>query len=313
MVTGGLYEKYIDRLSERDEKASKGDYGRLLIIGGSVGMAGAAFLSGYAAFKSGIGMVRYYGPDDNRMILQTLLPEAMYETESRSCQPASAGSPVLDFPEFSRALSWADYIICGPGLSLNESARKKTRFLFESDLSEKKLVLLDADCLNIISEMKYPLKALSGKRNADGKKTNIVITPHVGEMSRLTGSHVSIIRKSPEKTALEFSAENNCVTVLKDAVSYIASPEGIIYRNNSGHAAMAKAGSGDVLTGVIAGVTAVTGADAFEGAALGDFIHGKAGEFAAEKKGVHSVLARDIAESAGCVIGYKGEYNVKSL
>lgn len=313
MFTEVLYEKYTDKLSLRDFNASKGDYGKLLIIGGSPGMAGAAFLSGYAAFRSGIGMVRYYGPEENRVILQTLLPEAMYDSESRSAQPVPAGSAVSYPEDLKKALSWADYIVCGPGLSKSESAYKKVRFLFSCDLSEKKLVLLDADCLNIISERRLPLRVLSERRNASGRETNIVVTPHVGEMSRLTGAGIKDIKASPAETALLFSKENNCVTVLKDAVSFVSSPEGTVYENNSGHAAMAKAGSGDVLTGVIAGICAVTKAGAFEGAALGDYVHGKAGELASERKGAHSVLARDIADSVSGIIGYKGNLYGKSL
>lgn len=313
MYTDVFYEKYIQRLTERDLNASKGDYGRLLIIGGSFGMAGAAFLSGYAAFRSGMGMVRYYGPEENRVILQTLLPEAMYTSESRSIQSVPTGSVVSCKEDLKAAVSWADRIICGPGLSKSENAVEKVRYLFSIDLSDKKLVLLDADCLNIISDRRLPLKVLSEKRRNTGKETNIVITPHVGEMSRLTGKSIKDIKASPSETALLFSEENSCVTVLKDAISFAASPDGRICENNSGHPAMAKAGSGDVLTGVIAGINAVVRADAFESAALGDYIHGKAGKAAAAVKGAHSVLARDIADAVSGIIGHKGDNDGKSI
>jgi len=288
--TADLLEKYEYRLLNRELTASKGDYGKLLIIGGSPGMSGAAFLSGLAAFRSGIGMVRFFGPECNRVILQTLLPEAMYE-------------PVSDDRGFLKALSRADYIVCGPGLGKSREAEHILELLFTADLSEKRSVLLDADALNIVSSRKFSIKELSLERSRKGAESNIVITPHVGEMSRLCGKSIEEIKTGPADTASSYAREQNCTVVCKDAVSYVALPSGDVYKNSSGHAAMAKAGSGDVLTGVIAGITAVTKSTASEGAVLGDFVHGKAGELAALYRGEHSILARDIADAVSGVIG----------
>jgi len=290
LKTSDLLDKYANRLEERDFYASKSDYGKLLIIGGSFGMSGAAYLSGLAAFRSGIGMVRYLGPECNRVILQSLLPEAMYDS-------------VSDQKSFEKALGWADYVICGPGLGQSMETEKFLKLLFQADLSEKKLVLLDADALNIVSSGKFSIKELSLERSRKGRESNIVITPHVGEMSRLCKKSIAEIKETPSETALAYAREQNCTVVLKDAVSFVALPGGRVYENNSGHAAMAKAGSGDVLTGVIAGVTAITGGGAQDGAVLGDFVHGKAGELAALYRGEHSILARDIADAVSGVIG----------
>jgi len=288
--------KYADRIMERDFYASKSDYGKLLIIGGSYGMAGAAFLSGLAAFRSGIGMVRFLGPECNRVILQSLLPEAMYDSDGSQNEEDAADRKKLD-----RALNWADLVICGPGLSKSRRAVHLVKCLFDTDLSDKKLVLLDADALNIIANEKLSIKSLSVDRSRKG--CNIVITPHIGEMSRLNGMETSSVKADPKTAAAEYAKENSCIVVLKDAVSYVALPGGAVYRNNSGHAAMAKAGSGDVLTGVIAGLTEVIGEGAAEGTLAGDFVHGKAGELAALYRGEHSVLARDIADAVSGVIG----------
>lgn len=288
--TADLLGKYEYRLLNREPQASKGDYGKLLIIGGSHGMSGAAYLSGLAAFRSGIGMVRYFGPECNRVILQSLLPEAMYET-------------VSDDGGFFKALAWADYVVCGPGLGKSREAEHLLELLFAADLSEKKSVLLDADALNLISSGRFSIKELSLERSRKGKESNIVITPHMGEMSRLCGKGIEEIKARPADTAASYAKEQNCTVVCKDAVSYVALPSGDVYENSSGHAALSKAGSGDVLTGVIAGITAVIKGPAAEGAVLGDFVHGKAGELAALYLGEHSVLARDIADAVSGVIG----------
>ena len=290
--------KYAERITERDFKASKSDYGKLLIIAGSQGMAGAAFLSGFAAFRSGIGMVRYFGPECNRTVLQTLLPEAMYDPDGSASE-----EDAVNVEKLNKALDWADYLICGPGLSTGRRAESIIDALFSADLSGKKLVLLDADALNRIASENRSIAALNNKRNIESGGTNIVITPHVGEMRRLTGRSVPEIKADPAGCAAAYAKEQQCTVVLKDAVSYVAFPDGSVFENDSGHASMAKAGSGDVLTGVIAGLTAVIGAGASEGAAAGDFVHGKAGELAAAYLGEHSLLARDIADAVSGVIG----------
>lgn len=310
MTTGMLFQKYIEKLTLRDFNAQKGDYGKLLVIGGSSGMAGAAFLQGLAAFRSGIGMVRFFGPECNRTVLQSLLPEAMYTSGSSVSASMSSGSrssesapeEVLSEESLFDAIRWADMITVGSGLSKGRFARDTIAFLMKTDLSPKKLVLFDADALNIISEEEYSLGKLTG-----GAESNIVITPHVGEMSRLTGKSIQSIKQNPEETASFYSKKENVVTVLKDAVTYVSSPLGDVVRNDSGHACMAKAGSGDVLAGVIAGVTAVIREDVFTGAAVGDYIHGKAGELAAAKYGDHGTLARDIANEVCNVMRKENE------
>ena len=291
MDTYDAIMKYGAQLLTRRADANKSDYGKLLIIGGSAGMAGAAFLSGLAAFRAGMGMVRFLGPEENRTILQTLLPEAMYTVW-----------PSEDPEAFRKAVSWATHVIAGPGLSTDPAAREKIRLLMEEDLSGKKLVLFDADALNIIARERIDLKGLSEAVRTDGmsgakRETNVVITPHIGEMARLTGLSAEEILKDPSGPAAAYSKARGCVTVLKNYVTYISSPSGDVFINRSGHPAMAKAGSGDVLTGVIAGMTAITGADVFGSAAAGTYIHGRAGTISAQQKGAHSVLARDIAEN----------------
>lgn len=330
-----ILDKREGELVKRDINANKGTYGRLLIIAGSKGMAGAAYLCGLGAFKTGIGMVKYLGPEANRVILQTLLPEAMYESIVYAENKSSGHiSNIRD------CLSWADALILGPGLSKSDEARNLMRQIFtgeNADIIKKlRLTVIDADALNIIAEEGLDLSMLAG-----GSNSNVVVTPHVAEMARLINAfsgeaavNAGDIKNDPEGYAAEFSMRFNVTVVLKDAKTTVAAataataaaliaaeatavgamPEnrkagetGLndetaltseIIRISSGSPAMAKAGSGDVLCGFIAGVSAVLSWDIKDSVPLAVYMHGRAGSMAAQKKGVHSILARDIAEYA---------------
>ncbi len=281
-------------LTSRKKDADKGYYGRVIIAGGSCGMAGAAYLSGISAFRCGVGMVRFLGPGCNRVILQTLLPEAMYESsDDMSDQTASL------------ALSWGNILILGPGLSRSDEARTMVKRFTDpgfldtllpsgkSAPAKLRFIIIDADALNIISEEGIDLKEASSCRLSP----HIVITPHVGEMSRLTSLPINEIKSDPAGIALEYSRSHGVDVVLKDHVTFCASPERVV-RIDSGTGAMAKAGSGDVLTGFIAGVAAILREHPEDAAPVGAFLHGRAGTIAERKKGCHGLLARDIADHA---------------
>jgi len=167
----------------------------------------------------------------------------------------------------------------------------------KEDLSQKKFVLFDADALNLIAKENIEIKEFTSGRSRGGEETNVVITPHVGEMSRLSGIPIKMIKQNTPEVASEYAKKHNCIVVLKDAETVIALPSGPVYRVSSGSAALSKAGSGDVLTGVIAGVCAVLEGKLCTGTVLGDYVHGTAGTIAGETVGVHSILARDIADA----------------
>ncbi len=266
-------------LAERDREANKGSYGKVLVIAGSPGMAGAAYLASLGAFRTGIGMVKLYGPEENRCILQTLLPEAMYSTE-----------------DLKGSIGWADAVILGPGLSKSEAARKLIRSIYSEEiraaLAEKKLLVIDADALNLIAELGLSPGALSPA---------VVITPHIGEMSRLTGLSIAEIKKDPEAAAAQYRERHGCMVVLKDARTVVAGKEQTL-RIGSGCGAMAKAGSGDVLCGFLAGISAVLKWDLSDSVPLAVWLHGCAGRIASERHGCHSILAGDIANAAGQAI-----------
>lgn len=317
MTIDYLREKYGSLFLERDRDANKGTYGKLLIIAGSPGMAGAAYLSGLAAFSCGIGMVKFLGPEENRVILQTLLPEAMYGS-----LPADTGydEGPLEVDGYHDAfddvikssLKWADYVILGPGLSKKDEAVQLVYRLFKDDMAalirEKILTIIDADALNIIADERLELRALDR-----GSGTNVVITPHVGEMHRLLRSdsyedshHISYIKENAARLSSEYSLRHGVMTVLKDHVTTVSVPPDI-YRIDSGSGAMAKAGSGDVLTGFLAGTAAVLKGDTIASVPLGVYLHGLAGTLAAERNGPHSILASDIARMAAAAFAKFGK------
>ena len=306
--TERIYSENAAKLMRRDEDANKSAYGKLLIIAGSRGMAGAAYMSGLAALKSGIGMVRYLGPECNRIILQTLLPEAMYESydaySENGCRTNGDEAERQFAEKIEKCLSWADYLILGPGLSKDENAVRLVRTLFSGTFTAKlqrmKLIVVDADALNIIADEQLDVGRLgryaeTAEIAGENICSNVVITPHIGEMSRLSGMSIPEIKADPVACAESYAAGHDVNVVLKDHISVVRCGEHT-YLNTGGSPALAKAGSGDVLTGVIAGVTAVLKGDIPAAVPTAVYLHGRAGKRAAEAKGVHSVLAHEITD-----------------
>ena len=326
-------------LSDRDRNANKGTYRKLLVIGGSRGMAGAAYLCSLAAFRTGIGMVKVFGPECNRGILQTALPEAMYQS-MESAARLKRGEPLepgeylcngrrprqeknflaqdIDVDALRMSILWADIVIIGPGLSVSAEARSLVQLIGSFGVAylfkDKELFIIDADALNIISMFMDEDNERNDNAEAERKKPgsnnygsrlfnicpNTVITPHVGEMSRLSGLSISYIKEHQAEAAQEFSRKYGVTVVLKDAVTAVITPkEDEALMIDAGCGAMAKAGSGDVLCGFIAGITAVLKGRVSDSVALAVYLHGRAGCIAAEEKGCHSILAEDMANCAG--------------
>ena len=270
---GRLTDRAMTRLlPKRRENGNKGTFGKVLVIAGSRNMAGAAILSARAAFASGCGMVMVLTDDCNRTILQTAVPEALLATYDEE----------IDEEVVANALEWSTCVLIGPGLSLSDEAKQLLDLVLENIRS--KPIVLDADALNILSEEVNTVR-LAGKR--------AVITPHVGEMSRLVGMPVSEIQSHMIETAEAFSTHHGVTVVLKDAVSVISSPRRKTYENHSGNCGMATAGSGDVLAGLLIGLVAQGMATA-DAAILGCYLHGRAGDFAMEEKTAYSMTASDI-------------------
>ncbi len=261
-------------LPHRNPNGNKGTFGKVLVIAGSRNMAGAAILSARAALSSGCGMVMVLTDECNRVILQTAVPEALLATYDG----------VIDEEVVYNAYDWATTVLIGPGLSVSEEAKELVDFILS--MEDNKPVVMDADALNILSE-EVTTHRLANK--------SVIVTPHVGEMGRLVDLPISEIKAHRIETAEAFSAHHGVTIVLKDAVSVISSPGRRTFENHSGNSGMATAGSGDVLSGIIASLVA-QGMNNSEAAVLGTYIHGRAGDFAAEAVGEYCMTAQTIIE-----------------
>lgn len=297
------YSDISDMLPLRKPDGNKGTFGKALVIAGSRLYGGAAVLSSRAAARIGAGLVRTLTHISNRTAVITGNMECIvdtYDTDEECGDFVKNTETLVD-----KCICWADVVCIGPGLSMEESAVKLVR-----SVSAKKNIkkLYDADALNIIAKYKIELdgsnddvdyEAGGNSGNAsykdDMSDKNVVVTPHIGEMSRLTGLDIAVIKNNPIDTARTYSREHNCVCVLKDARTIVSDGERV-YINMSGNDGMATGGSGDVLSGIITGLMA-QGLTTFEASALGVYIHGCAGDEAALSNGKYSMVAGDIIDN----------------
>lgn len=278
MKEQNFYSVNLKMIQKRPERSNKFTFGRVLFVCGSYGMAGASYLAALAAYRTGAGLCELYIPEENRTILQTLLPEAVVKTYTD------------DVTKLSSLIEKSDAIVVGCGLGKSRTSLELVKkVLHESNVP----TVVDADALNLISEHQSLKKYLQGK----------IITPHFAEMARLLGKEISEISGNTEATCVEFAKRHGCVCVLKDH-NTVVSDGSAVYINESGNSAMAKAGSGDLLAGIIGALVARRDAplSTFDAAANGVYIHGLAGDAARDRLGEFSVLARDIADSISCVM-----------
>ena len=248
-------------------------------------MSGAAYLCGLTAYRMGAGLVKIMTVEENRQILQTLIPEAILASyDSRMAQE----NPERFHEMVERECAWADVVVLGPGIGRGDH----TKLLVQEFMMNAYVpMVIDADGLNTIAA--YP-------ELTQYFTENIIITPHLGEMARLTGCPVSEIQQKLVETAVDYSAQYGIQCVLKDAATVVAGRENQCYINSSGNSSMAKAGSGDVLAGTIAGLLAL-GEEIWDAAALGVYLHGVAGDRIRSRKGPHGLLARELADEIGCL------------
>jgi len=282
-----LDEEYVSKfLPLRYKNSSKGSYGKVLIITGSTGMTGAGALSGRAALRTGAGLVYLGVPSALTGIYDSLLEEAVtIPLEDRGAGVLSRDS----LRQIEEHMNGKSVIAVGPGLSVNSDIVEITAGIIR--MAEVPLVL-DADALNALS------RDMSALRNL---KSPAVLTPHPGEMARLLGISIEEVQDNRIETAEELSRRWNVITVLKGSRTVVALPDGYKFINPVGNPGMATGGSGDVLTGVIAGLIA-QGVRPSDAAAAGVYIHGSAGDMAALDKGEHGMTAGDIADKLPYVI-----------
>ncbi|WP_250227951.1 NAD(P)H-hydrate dehydratase [Anaeropeptidivorans aminofermentans] len=267
-------------LPERHARSNKGSHGKAFLFAGSKYMAGANILSSNALYKAGAGLILNCCPAAIAPIISNNCHEAVihFLPDNEGC---------LSFQSFlavKESIKEADIIVIGPGLSVNENTETFTENILKSSACP---VIIDADGLNIISRRKELLKYI---------KDRGIITPHPGEMSRLSGLPINEILDDTINAAKSFAMEHEITVLLKDAATIVASPGGKTYINTSGNQSMAKAGSGDVLTGIIGGLLA-QGSGLFESASLGAYIHGKSGEYASTFLSIYGVTANDLIDA----------------
>ena len=283
------------RLPGRIKDSNKGSYGKVLIAAGSEDIAGAAVLSAKAALRTGCGMVRVLTHKNNRSVIQTALPEALVTTYDDDCfsgehsgQTSLFDSRERDIEDIVKeAVSWSTVIAAGPGIGTDKKAERLLKVLLDNAGSRP--LILDADALNIISNNTELLSKISPET---------VITPHLMEMSRLTGIPVREVKTHIMDVASDFASGYHLSVVLKDSRTVIAFSNKDIIINLNGNNGMATAGSGDVLTGMIAALAA-QGVDTERAAALGTALHGLAGDRASKIRGAHGLIATDIIENIG--------------
>lgn len=271
----------------RPAASHKGSYGRVLVIAGSTGMTGAAALASKAALRVGAGLVTLAIPKHLNPILEGLLPEVMTlplsETDTGSFA-VSATSAILEFAEKTKSI-----LAIGPGLSQHPETVSLVHQLIRQN-REQELglrMVIDADGLNALAQDRNILSLL-------GRET--VLTPHPGEMARLTNASVPTLEKDRIRTAQQFASEHGVTLVFKGAPTVSANANGDVWINATGNPGMATGGMGDVLTGVIAGLIA-QGISSEGAAALGVYLHGLAGDIVAERLGMHGLIASDVLKA----------------
>lgn len=277
MVQGSAIK---DWLPARKPDAHKGSCGTVLALAGSGGMTGAACLTSLAAMRSGAGLVYLGIPESLNDIIEAKLTEVITkplpETRNRTLSLAA-------LERILKLTGKADSMVIGPGLS----AHPETAELVQSVIRSVNLpAVLDADGLNALASRPELLRSA----------TSLILTPHYGELSRLMKIEISQIKAEPLKYALEAARKFNQVVVLKGAPTVTARPDGRAWINTTGNSGMATAGSGDVLAGLIGGLLA-QGLAPERAAVLGAYLHGLAGDLAAENKTEYCMLAGDILDT----------------
>jgi ADP-dependent NAD(P)H-hydrate dehydratase / NAD(P)H-hydrate epimerase len=270
----------------RATEANKGTYGHALIVAGSFGKSGAAILSSRAALRSGAGLVTVATPESALPMIASAQAEYMSEPLLATSEGTAALKNVSE-GRFAKIEAGKKVLAVGPGLGLNAETQNFIRTIVQHT---KLPVVLDADGLNAFAENADALR--------DRKTEFLVITPHPGEMARLLKTSIAEVQRDRVKTATDAARRWNVHVVLKGSHTVVASSAGQIFVNTSGNAGLAKGGSGDVLTGVLAALTAQFGTeDWIRVLALGVFLHGKAAEVAVEGIDLSGLLAGEVADA----------------
>nr|MBP3598342.1 NAD(P)H-hydrate dehydratase [Eubacterium sp.] len=254
-------------LPKRNSDGHKGNFGRVVVIGGSTGMCGAALLAARAAYESGAGIVKVISETSNRDILQIGIPEALFDSYGDEGKE-------IDFSVLEQAIGYGDVFVVGPGLGITELSKKIVDFMLEHC---QKPMILDGDGLTICDKELLV------------KAQQVIITPHPKEFSAISGKEITELRKFMYKEVPAFARKIKSIVVGKDARSIVSDGKEV-YVNISGNSGMGTGGSGDVLSGIIAAFVA-QGLTLFDAAKTGVYVHGLAGDWYTEAYNEYSLSA----------------------
>ena len=267
-----ISNRIVKSITNRTADSHKGDYGRAFCVVGSYGMAGAAVISGLSCLRCGVGICDICLPNTIYPIVATNIPEAVFSIYSDDKNA---------FKMLYNGVNKATAVLVGCGCGNNNDTKYIVKYLLED--AEKPLVI-DADGINVL---KYHIDILEARNHPT------VITPHLGEMSRLTGLSVEYIKEHKGEVATKFATKYGTIVVLKDHETVVASPDGKTYINHTGNPGMATGGSGDMLAGMITSFIA-QGYDAFDSAVAGVYLHGMAGDMARDEYTEAAMLPSDM-------------------
>jgi ADP-dependent NAD(P)H-hydrate dehydratase / NAD(P)H-hydrate epimerase len=270
----------------RAPDSNKGTYGHALIVAGSLGKSGAAILAARGALRSGAGLVTVATPQEAQPVVAGGLPEMM-TVPLTSTDSGTASLRNLDYGKFAEVAHGKTVMAVGPGLSMqNETQEFIRQIVSKTELP----IVLDADGLNA-----YAAKAESLNER---QSSMIALTPHPGEMGRLLGISAKEVQARRLDIAFEAASRWRAHVILKGFHTILATPSGHAYINTTGNAGMATGGTGDVLTGILAGLTAQFGVDDWARVlSLGVYLHGLAGDVAASRVGEAPLIASDVVEA----------------
>ena len=271
-------------IAPRPAESNKGSYGHVLVIGGAVGKAGAAAMAGISVLRAGAGLSTVATPRSALATVAGFHPELMTEP----LEETDAGTISMRALEYGRieALSQGKTVLAiGPGISRHPETSEFVRNIVQKASAA---VVLDADGLN----------AFEGRaEELNGRGRSFVITPHPGEMARLVGSTVAAVQRDRINIARSFARDHQVVVVLKGHRTLIAHPDGAVWVNTTGNPGMATGGTGDILTGMTAGLIAQNPQRVFEATVAAVHLHGLAGDVAREAMGEQSLIATDLIDA----------------
>jgi NAD(P)H-hydrate epimerase len=271
--------------------SNKGKFGHVLVVGGSYGTAGAPSMASLACMRAGAGLVTAAVPREMVGLVGAIAPELMVRGLS---QGAEGSADLKNLEALDELLKGIKVIAIGPGLSTRGEASEFARELIAKTTLP---IVIDADALNAFDASKAGL--------LNGSARTMVLTPHPGEMARLVGMTVAEVEKDRIGLARRFATEHQVTLVLKGWRTLVAHPDGSIGVNTTGNPALAKGGSGDILTGIVAAMLAQWPDDVARAVEAAVYLHGLAGDFAANEMDEKCVLATDVIASLSDAFGYR--------